>query len=203
MLLETFLAWRYGSARAGAAADPMRVRPARWLTPLWFIPVAVCVVVFGVVAHAVVTGEFLGFLPSSVRGPIERSMGVPAGGPRGGHALATRIGRVSDRRHGLRPVAGGRASGHRRIVRLAGVSPRADRVEHHRPALPLAQSAGPARQPPHRASRPDPGRAAPAGPARRSSARAGRTSSSSSTIRGAWASSTPSATPRSNRKRKS
>src|SRR5262249_25678809 len=66
MLLETFLAWRYGSARAGGAADPMRVRPAWWLTPLWLVPLAVCLVACGVVVHAMTTGEFLGFLPTSV-----------------------------------------------------------------------------------------------------------------------------------------
>src|SRR5262245_35601432 len=67
MLLETVLAWLYGSARAGAGSDPMRVRPARWLTPLWIVPLAVVAIVFGVVVHATLTGEFLGFLPSSVR----------------------------------------------------------------------------------------------------------------------------------------
>jgi len=81
MLIETFLAWRYGSARAGNAADPMRVKPARWLTPLWLIPLFVCLVAFGVVAHAVATGEFLGFLPSSIRAPLERSAGVPDAAP--------------------------------------------------------------------------------------------------------------------------
>src|SRR5207248_770997 len=45
MLAETVLAWLYGSARAGAGADPMRVRPVRWLTPLWFIPLVVVAVV--------------------------------------------------------------------------------------------------------------------------------------------------------------
>jgi Aerotolerance regulator N-terminal/von Willebrand factor type A domain len=81
MLVETFLAWRYGSARDGGASDPMRVRPARWLTPLWVIPLAVCLVAVGVVVHAVATGEFLGFLPTSVRSPVERSLGVPEAVP--------------------------------------------------------------------------------------------------------------------------
>jgi von Willebrand factor type A domain/Aerotolerance regulator N-terminal len=81
MLLEVYLAWRYGSARAGNAADPMRVRPTRWLTPIWLLPLALCVMALGVVSHAVLTGEFLGFLPSSVRGPIERSFGVPEAAP--------------------------------------------------------------------------------------------------------------------------
>src|SRR5262249_33925294 len=81
MLLETFLAWRYGSARAGGAADPMRVRPAWWLTPLWLVPLALCPVACGGVGHAMTTGEFLGFLPTSVRSPIERSLGVPEAVP--------------------------------------------------------------------------------------------------------------------------
>ena len=81
LVLETILAWQFGSARAGDAADPMRVRPARWLTPLWFVPMALCVLAFGVVAHAAITGEFLGFLPASVRVPIERYVGVPEAAP--------------------------------------------------------------------------------------------------------------------------
>jgi hypothetical protein len=35
----------------------------------------------GVVVHAVLTGEFLGFLPASVRGPVERWVGVPPAAP--------------------------------------------------------------------------------------------------------------------------
>jgi hypothetical protein len=81
MLLETVLAWLYGSARAGGGADPMRVRPARWLTPLWFAPLIVVVIVFGVVVHDTVTGEFLSFLPPSVRTPIEQQAGVPQAAP--------------------------------------------------------------------------------------------------------------------------
>jgi hypothetical protein len=81
IVLETVLAWLYGSARAGAGSDPMRVRPARWLTPLWVIPLAVVAVVLGVVVHATLTGEFLGFLPGSVRTPIEQWVGVPAAAP--------------------------------------------------------------------------------------------------------------------------
>src|SRR5262245_52208325 len=81
ILLETFLAWRYGSSRASNSPDPMRMRPTRWLTPLWAVPLVVSVVAFAIVAHAVATGEFLGFLPSSVRGPIEQWLGVPAASP--------------------------------------------------------------------------------------------------------------------------
>ncbi|HEX3151457.1 MAG TPA: VWA domain-containing protein [Gemmataceae bacterium] len=81
MLLELVLAWYYGSARAGNAADPMRVHARRWLTPIWLLPVAAVAILFGVVTHAVLTGEFLGFLPSSIRLPIEKWAGVPAAGP--------------------------------------------------------------------------------------------------------------------------
>jgi Aerotolerance regulator N-terminal/von Willebrand factor type A domain len=81
MLLETLLAWRYGSSRAGIAADPMRVKPSRWLTPLWAIPLVACALAIGIVAHAAITGEFLGFLPGSIRVPIERAMGVPEAAP--------------------------------------------------------------------------------------------------------------------------
>src|SRR5262245_44709336 len=81
VLVETFLAWLYGSARAGVTADPARVKPARWFTPLWVAPLSACAVAVGVVAHAAVTGEFLGFLPESLRSPIERYVGVPQAAP--------------------------------------------------------------------------------------------------------------------------
>jgi hypothetical protein len=81
MTVEVVLAWWYGSARAGQAADPMRVKPGRWLTPLWLVPFALCVAAFGIMAHAIVTGEFLGFLPNSVREPVERALEVPQAAP--------------------------------------------------------------------------------------------------------------------------
>lgn len=81
MAVELVLAWLYGSARVGQGLDPMRVRPARWLTPLWVIPLAILAVTVAVVVHAVMTGEFLGFLPDSLRTPIERWVGVPAAAP--------------------------------------------------------------------------------------------------------------------------
>lgn len=81
MSVETFLAWWYGSARAGQTADPMRVKPGRWLTPLWLIPFAACLTAFGVMAHAAVTGEFLGFLPGSLREAFERALDVPQAAP--------------------------------------------------------------------------------------------------------------------------
>jgi hypothetical protein len=81
LVLEMVLAWRYGSARAGATADPARVRPSRWLTPLWVVPLIVCIVAVGVAIHAAVTGDFLGFLPGSVRQPLEQHLGVPAAPP--------------------------------------------------------------------------------------------------------------------------
>lgn len=81
LIFETIIALQFGSARAGGAADPMRVRPTSWLTPLWLLPLAICVVVFGIIVHATVTGEFLGFLPLSMRQPIERYFGVPEAAP--------------------------------------------------------------------------------------------------------------------------
>lgn len=81
LLVETILAWQFGSARAGSASDPMRVRPVRWLTPLWILPMVICAAVFGIVVHAAATGEFLGFLPTSVRRQIEQSVGVPEAAP--------------------------------------------------------------------------------------------------------------------------
>ena len=81
MLTELVLAWWYGSARAGATPDPMRVRATRWLTPVWILPLAVVAVLLGVVVHSAITGEFLGFLPASLRTPIEQWVGVPAAAP--------------------------------------------------------------------------------------------------------------------------
>lgn len=81
LLFEIVLAWWYGSARAGASPDPMRVRPARWLTPLWLLPLIAAVAVVGVVVHAALTGEFLGFLPAVLRAPVEQSVGVPPAAP--------------------------------------------------------------------------------------------------------------------------
>ncbi len=81
ILMETILAWQFGSARAGTATDPMRVRPMRWLTPLWLVPLAAAAIAIGAIVHAAITGEFLGFLPSSVRHPIEKWAGVPEAAP--------------------------------------------------------------------------------------------------------------------------
>ena len=81
MLLEMILAWRFGSARVGQASDPMRVKASRWLTPLWAIPALACLVLTGIVAHAAISGEFLGFLPASLRRSIEQSLNVPEAAP--------------------------------------------------------------------------------------------------------------------------
>lgn len=81
LIFESILAWQFGSARAGSTGDPMRVKPGRWLTPLWVLPLGVCAVVVAIIVHAVVTGEFIGFLPGSVRQPIERYVGVPEAAP--------------------------------------------------------------------------------------------------------------------------
>jgi hypothetical protein len=81
LLFETILAWQFGSARAGGAGDPMRVKPRRWATPLWMLPLVICAAIVGIVVHASVTGEFLGFLPLSIRHPIEQYLGVPEAAP--------------------------------------------------------------------------------------------------------------------------
>ncbi|MSR54159.1 MAG: VWA domain-containing protein [Gemmataceae bacterium] len=81
MLLETILAWRFGSARVGQAADPLRVKPSHWLTPLWAIPSIACLMLTGIVAHAAISGEFLGFLPTSLRRSLEQELLVPEAAP--------------------------------------------------------------------------------------------------------------------------
>jgi hypothetical protein len=78
LLVEAVLAWRFGhySAVAGAPGGP----PARGkLLPgfaLVFAGAAV-IVIAGVLGHAVWTGDFLGFLPESVRRGFEDRMGIP------------------------------------------------------------------------------------------------------------------------------
>lgn len=78
---ETVFAWKFGSARAGASADPMRTHSTVGQALLWFVPFSLAVIVVGVIVHAAWTGEFLGFLPDRLRTPIERAVGVPAAVP--------------------------------------------------------------------------------------------------------------------------
>jgi Aerotolerance regulator N-terminal/von Willebrand factor type A domain len=82
LLAEVLLAWRYGSARAAGAVDPTPLPPRRRiLTLLWLVPAAACAIALVVAVHAVVTGEFLGFLGPSAKAWLERSLDVPAAAP--------------------------------------------------------------------------------------------------------------------------
>ncbi len=81
LVLESVLALKYGSARAGASADPSRIKPQRWTTGLWLAPLLLSLGVLSIVLHALTTGEFLGFLSPSFREPVEAWLGVPAAAP--------------------------------------------------------------------------------------------------------------------------
>ncbi len=85
LLFEVWLAWRVGPSRssiAGAARQPEQPTRLRWLGwAVGLVPVAVVAGLLGVLAHSELTGELLGFLPSSWREGVERAVGVPAAGP--------------------------------------------------------------------------------------------------------------------------
>jgi aerotolerance regulator-like protein/VWA domain-containing protein/von Willebrand factor type A domain-containing protein len=88
LVLEMILAWRFGSARTvvppeGVAAPPRLGLFAGLLRPsaLSFLPLALTAVLAATLVHESFTEQFLGFLPSSLRAPLERELGVPAASP--------------------------------------------------------------------------------------------------------------------------
>jgi hypothetical protein len=81
LLAEVFFAWRYGSARASSTELTPPAKRRLLARLLWFVPAAACLLVVVAVAHAGLTGEFLGFLPSAWRQPLEHSLGVPPAAP--------------------------------------------------------------------------------------------------------------------------
>lgn len=86
VVLETWLAWRLGpsrSALSGLATAP-RSDEGRIRLPfgiLGLIPLLAALSLLGVLIHAQVTGDFLGFVPESWRWGLERFLGVPVAGP--------------------------------------------------------------------------------------------------------------------------
>jgi len=79
---EVLLAWHYGSARAtDVNSQPPPRRYRLFASLLWAVPIALCALVLLTLAHAVITDEFLGFLPGSWRASLEHSLGVPPAAP--------------------------------------------------------------------------------------------------------------------------
>ena len=89
LALETFLAWRWGPARAtgaGTASGSIRTVERKWYlrvisTALALAPLAVTVFALVTIVHYEFTGNLFGFLPSSARQSIEDAAGVPAAQP--------------------------------------------------------------------------------------------------------------------------
>jgi hypothetical protein len=89
LLLELWLAWRFGPARsslagtaAGRAGSPEKrswLRPVGWCVAL--VPVLAVGALLAVLAHYELTGELLGFLPEGSRHQLEQAIGVPEAGP--------------------------------------------------------------------------------------------------------------------------
>jgi hypothetical protein len=88
LALESFLAYRLGPSRnakaiANAPANetpPMRIRRYAWMA-LATIPLMLALAAIGTVVHAEATGQFLGFLPTGVRGSIEQALEIPGAAP--------------------------------------------------------------------------------------------------------------------------
>ncbi len=83
MVLEVYLAWRFGSARASNAnvgQSPPTPRPIA-VTLTWLLPTICSLCLLGTWAHAMITDDFLGFLPSTWRHSLERALEVPQAGP--------------------------------------------------------------------------------------------------------------------------
>jgi hypothetical protein len=88
LALETILAWRFGSARTAAPREMLtqespRAPWRRWIAPglVALAPLLAALALGAVLAHEALTGEFLGFLPGSLRASLERGLGVPEAAP--------------------------------------------------------------------------------------------------------------------------
>lgn len=82
LLIEVVLAWRFGhySASAGLPEDGPPIKSAFWQQVIQIAPWLLLTGMAGVgfiLIHDAFTGDFLGFLPESLRSIVERSMGVP------------------------------------------------------------------------------------------------------------------------------
>jgi hypothetical protein len=87
LILEMILAWRFGSARTVVPDTRQGDKETRRQGARVFrflVSVSPCLLVFVVgltLLHEAWSGEFLGFLPSAVRDPIERWLGVAEAAP--------------------------------------------------------------------------------------------------------------------------
>jgi hypothetical protein len=85
ILVELIFAWRVGPGRTAgigpSQASPQKRDRSFLRMALAMIPLILAGVVLFAVVHHSLTGHFLGFMPSSWRGEIERSLGVPTAGP--------------------------------------------------------------------------------------------------------------------------
>jgi hypothetical protein len=85
LLIEVVLAWRFGhyssagQLESSGVADWRSVRIASVLVPA-LLYTGVCVVA-AVLAHAAYTGDFLGFMPDTLRRGVESALGVPPPAP--------------------------------------------------------------------------------------------------------------------------
>ena len=84
LFVESLLAWRFGAARAGSKLPAERSRHWVFRTLDQVAPVAVVLMIAGclfaaaILLHAAWTNDFLGFLPSQMRGRLESALGVPS-----------------------------------------------------------------------------------------------------------------------------
>jgi hypothetical protein len=79
LILEVVLAWAFGHF----AAIPSALTERTHVHPLWpgltaVVAGVLFVAIAGVLVHAVVTGDFLGFLPETFRAWVEGSLNIPA-----------------------------------------------------------------------------------------------------------------------------
>ncbi len=95
MILEMILAWRFGSARTVVPPDTAAAPPRPGLfsrlfhwSNIAFVPLLITGLLAVVLLHEARTDEFLGFLPSSMRSPLEALSRRVRGGARRRHPLA-------------------------------------------------------------------------------------------------------------------
>lgn len=81
LILELFLAWQFGSARSSTRSNGAVRYGRRWAAILGWIFALLGLLFAGIIIHALITDDLLGFLPSSWREPLEREFGVPSAAP--------------------------------------------------------------------------------------------------------------------------
>src|SRR5262249_5656492 len=74
---EIILAWQFGHYSSVEGTTAQAARGAAWPLAIAVIAGAIFVLGASILIHAARTGDFLGFLPDSVRGWVESGLGVP------------------------------------------------------------------------------------------------------------------------------